>query len=181
MPSLPEPAYPDLESMLTRRFGREVANYFGGSPLNRLGFLRTDHVFLSNAFRHPSTSFLLCDNLQPMTNPEKKQLEFAKYSDVETIVGEDPYSESEEKVIAQYNSSRYVPQMIFLGIDEQSGSDDEAVFRYKDRHVGTPYFAVDITPRTSVKEECEALIRKMKDRGHTFASGRVMDLNASHG
>jgi len=29
-PELPEPAYPDLDSMLSRKFGREVANYFSG-------------------------------------------------------------------------------------------------------------------------------------------------------
>ena len=29
-PELPDPAYPDLDSMLTRKFGREAANYFSG-------------------------------------------------------------------------------------------------------------------------------------------------------
>ena len=43
-PDLPLPAHPDVDSMLSRKFGREVANYFSGSPLNRLGFLRGDHV-----------------------------------------------------------------------------------------------------------------------------------------
>ena len=30
-PELPQPAYPDLDSMLSRKFGREVANYFAGT------------------------------------------------------------------------------------------------------------------------------------------------------
>jgi NAD+ diphosphatase len=29
-PELPEPAHPDIDSMLSRRFGKEVANYFSG-------------------------------------------------------------------------------------------------------------------------------------------------------
>lgn len=28
---LPEAAFPDLDSMLSRKFGKEVANYFSGS------------------------------------------------------------------------------------------------------------------------------------------------------
>jgi hypothetical protein len=29
-PSLPEPVHPELDSMLSRKFGKEVANYFAG-------------------------------------------------------------------------------------------------------------------------------------------------------
>lgn len=29
-PALPSPAHADLDSMLSRKFGREVANYFSG-------------------------------------------------------------------------------------------------------------------------------------------------------
>lgn len=29
-PKLPEPAHPDVDSMLSRKFGKEVANYFSG-------------------------------------------------------------------------------------------------------------------------------------------------------
>ncbi|KAA6413234.1 MAG: NADH pyrophosphatase [Lasallia pustulata] len=66
-PELPEPAHPDLDSMLTRKFGKEVANYFSGSPLNRVSFLRTDQPFLSAALQHPSTTFLLFNDLSPLT------------------------------------------------------------------------------------------------------------------
>ena len=33
IPELPEPAHADLDSMLSRKFGKEVANYFSGSGL----------------------------------------------------------------------------------------------------------------------------------------------------
>lgn len=29
-PALPEPAHPNVDSMLSRKFGKEVANYFSG-------------------------------------------------------------------------------------------------------------------------------------------------------
>jgi hypothetical protein len=31
-PELPEPAHPTIDSMLSRKFGKEVANYFSGDP-----------------------------------------------------------------------------------------------------------------------------------------------------
>lgn len=33
-PDLPEPAHPDVDSMLSRKFGKEVANYFSGANLS---------------------------------------------------------------------------------------------------------------------------------------------------
>ena len=30
-PELPEPAHPDVDSMLSRKFGKEIANYFSGT------------------------------------------------------------------------------------------------------------------------------------------------------
>lgn len=35
-PALPEPAHADQDSMLSRKFGREVANYFSGMLLLHL-------------------------------------------------------------------------------------------------------------------------------------------------
>ena len=32
-PALPQPAHPELDSMLTRKFGKEVANYFAGNNI----------------------------------------------------------------------------------------------------------------------------------------------------
>lgn len=31
-PDLPEPAHPNIDSMLSRKFGKEIANYFSGAP-----------------------------------------------------------------------------------------------------------------------------------------------------
>lgn len=153
--------------MLSRRFGKEVANYFSGSPLNRVGFLRPDHQFLSSALHHPSTTFLLFNKLEPLV---KTGTEIARcsFADVKPIIGENPFEKSEEEIIAQYNSSLYVPQIIFLGLDERKDG-----FKYKEHYKGQPWFAVDVTPKESVKDKAEQLIEKLKGQELEFSKGRM--------
>lgn len=146
-----------------------------GSPLNRVGFLRNDHTFLSSALRHPSTSFLLCNNLQPLIS-ERSKLAYVKHDDVKSIIGEDPYNQPEDQLIEQYNSTKFIPQMIFLGLDERVRGQ----LTYKG-HSGAPYFAVDVTPQKSLTDACNTLISKLESQGLTFAQGRAMDLVASDG
>ena len=169
--------------MLGRKFGREVANYFSGSPLNRVGFLRGDHVFLSQALRHPSTRFLVCNQLQPLVQPDTPpaagKLQFVSYDDVKPIIGEDPYTTPEEDQIKSFNSAKYVPQMVFLGIDEKH--PDGLEYQSKNKYKGAPYFAIDVTPKLSVKDAAEQLIERLKAKGMDFGKGRVMDVEASDG
>ncbi|EGP85467.1 uncharacterized protein MYCGRDRAFT_74463 [Zymoseptoria tritici IPO323] len=181
-PDNPEPAHASLDSMLSRKFGKEVANYFSGSPLNRVGFLRGDHKFLSQALRHPSTTFLLCNDLQPLvqpnTTPGAGKLAWVKYDDVKSIIGSDPFATTEKEMIEAYNSSTYVPQMVFLGIDE--ARKDGLAYQGKNLYTGAPYFAVDVTPREeTLREACEGLIERLKGEGLEFSKGRVMDVVAS--
>ncbi|EUC36902.1 hypothetical protein COCVIDRAFT_114713 [Bipolaris victoriae FI3] len=166
-PDLPEPAHPGVDSMLSRKFGKEVANYFSGSPLNRVGFLRPDHQFLSSALHHPSSTFLLFNKLEPLV---KSATELARctFSDVKPIIGDNPFEKSEEDVIAQYNSTLYTPQIIFLGLDERKDG-----FKYKEHYKGQPWFAVDVTPQESVKEKAEELIKKFEEQGLEFSKGRM--------
>lgn len=184
-PDLPEPAYPALDSMLSRRFGKEVANYFSGmllhreycihltllyilgSPLNRVSFLRTDHNFLSAAVKHPTTSFLLFNNLAPLGN-DPGTLVYVRHADVKALIGEDPYAKTESQLIAEYNSSLTIPQLVFLGIDEKVKDGLQwKVYR------GAPYFALDVTPKGSVEEESRGIISEMKNRGLSFLEGRL--------
>ncbi|KAH0093082.1 hypothetical protein KCU96_g6810, partial [Aureobasidium melanogenum] len=176
-PDLPQPAHPELDSMLTRKFGREVANYFAGSPLNRFGFLRSDNVFLSGALKHPSTKFLACNNLQPLTK-DKANLAYIQYKDVQPIIGEDPYATPEDKMIETFNSKKFIPQMIFLGLDE-SVKDNSFSYEAKNAvHKGAPYFAIDVTPKDPLTQQCNDLIKACEDKGLTFQQGRSMDLVA---
>ncbi|MCJ1475752.1 NADH pyrophosphatase [Lambiella insularis] len=166
-PDLPQPAHPDIDSMLTRKFGKEVTNYFAGSPLNRVSFLRTDHNFLSAALKHPSTSFLLLDNLAPLGHNSSK-LYYASFKDVRPLIGEDPYETSEEELIKSYNSKATVPQLLFLGLDESKKTGFEWTI-----YQGSPFFAVDVTPKGSKEEVAKTLIQEKESQDLKFLRDRI--------
>lgn len=111
---------------------------------------------------------------------EKANLAYVKYADVQPIIGDDPYSTPEDKLVETYNSKKHVPQMIFLGIDERN---KEGLSHTNKGNVysGAPFFAVDVTPRGTVSEACDKLISSLESKGLTFAKGRAMDLEASDG
>jgi len=156
-----------------------------GSPLNRVSFLRTDNIFLSSAFRHPSTSFLLFNDLKPLVHSPQK-LASISLNDIKSFVGDDPFSKSEEEIIKEYDSSKSTPQMIFLGLHQQSNTKETSgssdVFSYKDLYKGAPFFAVDVTPKGSTADQAKDLIKDVEGRGLTFQEGRqVMSLPADEG
>ena len=129
--------------------------------------MRTDHAFLTAALKHPSTSFLLFDNLQPLAT-DPTQLDYVTYDDVRTIIGDNPYAKSEADLVAEYNSRVTIPQLIFLGLDETQKSEFEwTIYR------GSPFFALDVTPIGSITAAAEELIGKMKSRGLHFIQGRM--------
>lgn len=131
---------------------------------------------MSAALRHPSTSFLLFNNLNPLAKDSTK-LAYASFQDVRSLIGDDPYGKSEDNLIAEYNSTNSVPQLVFLGLDE----------RLKDGlkwniYSGAPYFALDVTPKGSIEEEAKGVIEAMQSKGLVFAEGRMhMSLPATEG
>jgi NAD+ diphosphatase len=167
IPDLPDPAHADVDSMLSRKFGREVANYFSGSPLNRVSFLRSNHDFISKAFTHPTASFMLFNDLAPLGR-DPTTLAYAKHEDIKSLVGENPFEKTEAEIIKEYNSSVTLPLVLFLGLDERKQDGFEHGI-YK----GTPFFAVDITPRGSLEPEATKVIDAVKEKGLTFIEGRV--------
>ncbi|KAI1321259.1 NUDIX hydrolase domain-like protein [Xylariaceae sp. FL0255] len=171
------PALPILaedDSMLSRKFGREVINYFSGSPLNRVSFLRTDHTFLSAAFSHPTTNFLLLDNYSPLAK-DRATLAYVTKEDVVSLTGPDPFKKTEEEQIKEFNSGVTQPLILFLGLDEKNKSG----FEYRD-YKGSPYFAIDVTPKGTVEEKAKNVIEAAKAKeGLSFIpGGRLLTLNA---
>ncbi|KAK2066543.1 hypothetical protein P8C59_000349 [Phyllachora maydis] len=174
---------PTDESMLSRKFGPEVANYFAGSPLNRVSFLRSDHDFMRSAFAHPSANILLLHNLGPLVQKDTSRLAYATRADVIGLTGPDPFEKKEEQQIKDFDSEVVQPVILFLGIDDKqrlpSNGSDGPGFEYKD-YKGCPYFAIDVAPRGSVIEAAKALVAAMRAKGLSFnESPRNMSLSAS--
>jgi NAD+ diphosphatase len=146
-------------SMLSRKFGPEIANYFSGNPLNRVSFLRPDTVFLNAALRHPSTKFLLLKDMAPLTI-EGKEIDYVSPDAVKDIIDAKeggPYAKSEDEIIADYDSRTWTPTLIFLGLDRHDEANPD-VFSFKDgRYKGTPYFALDISPPPSYLAPSDAI------------------------
>ncbi|KAI1104670.1 NUDIX hydrolase domain-like protein [Jackrogersella minutella] len=173
-----EHAIPDLpilaedHSMLSRKFGREIANYFSGSPLNRVSFLRTDYGFLRATFAHPSASFLLMDNLSPLAK-DIANLSYVTRDVVVPLTGEEPFKESEEDQVKGFNSANTQSVVLFLGIDEKKTG-----FEYRE-YKGNPYFAVDVTPKGTIADKAKSIIDIVKANGGSFIDGRrLLTLNA---
>lgn len=184
-------AIPDLpileaeDSMLSRKFGRELSNYFAGSPLNRVGFLRGDHGFLRSAFSHPSARFLLLNELAPLVDESQKRLAYVGYPEVTPFTGSDPFEKSEEQMIKDFNSDEFKPLILLLGLDEANkmpDSEGDPVFQYKE-YKGRPYFAVDVTPpKGSAAEGANKVIDAVKAKGYSFYQNqRHMGLAAGEG
>lgn len=147
--------------------------------MNRLAWLRTDHQFLSQAIQHSSTSFLLLRDLAPLAHDQSK-LAYASFLDVKSLIGELSYSQAEDKLIESYNSSKQIPQLVFLGLDERI-TDSLDPFLYTS-YKGLPYFALDVTPKGSISKGCDEVISRMKDRGLIFLGGRMhLSLSAEEG
>jgi NAD+ diphosphatase len=141
--------------------------------------LRSDHPFLSTALKHPSARFVLLNNLAPLTQ-SPVQLHYAKQEEVRKLVPQDTFDVSEEDMIKNYDSSKSHATLIFLGLDE---SRKEGGFAWK-IYQGTPYFAVDVTPKGSEEQQAAAkdVISAMEAKGLSFFQTRVhMSFSADEG
>ncbi|KAJ5995631.1 hypothetical protein N7481_002608 [Penicillium waksmanii] len=168
---LPTPAHTLADSMLSRHFGKETVNYFSSSPINRLSFLRTEHSFLSSALKHPSTKFVLLNNLAPLTR-SPAELYTAKYNEVRKLVAPDFFDHPEEEMIKNFDSRKTNPNLIFLGLDE-SNKDSGMAWKI---YTGTPFFALDVTPRGSEAQQTAAkdVISALEEQGLSFLQARVI-------
>jgi len=172
-PELPKPAHVDRDSALGKKFGKEVVNYFGASPLNRISFLREDHEFIAGAFAHPSTKFLAFKNLSPLID-SPTEIHYVTYDEIKAIVPENPFAKPEKQQVEEYDSRIEHPQLVFLGLDESNTNG----YSYKN-YTGSPHFAIDITPKKQYEEAANSMIKKWTDNNLKFVEGmRAMNFPA---
>ncbi|KAF8468167.1 NUDIX hydrolase domain-like protein [Kalaharituber pfeilii] len=103
---------------LSKKYGREIINYFSDSPLNRLSFLRPETPFLRSCL--PCARFLPLNNLLPLTSSPSR-LAFVSYTELAPLLDSlDLYKTTDEEWIAEYDSvdPRYRgASVVFLGLD----------------------------------------------------------------
>ena len=144
-------------------------NFLGGSPLNRLSWLRPSQVFVDAILRSPSTRWILFKSGQPLVvahsdQPKLRSLARLTTADVKPLLGSEPYlgqGQNDGDIAPHGVSSLEVarlrgPKIIFLGLEEPHGttvilpSSDfstkvEAPEVVAERISGTPYFSLDVS------------------------------------
>lgn len=144
-------------------------NFLGGSPLNRLSWLRTSQVFVDAILRSPSTRWVLFNAGNPLVlsfQDQPKLLSLARLTtvDIKPLLGPEPYlgqGENDGDIASHSESTLEVarlrgPKIVFLGLEEPRGttallpSSDfsakkEAPEAIAERITGTPYFSLDVS------------------------------------
>lgn len=182
-PQLPEhPALKNDDSMLTKRFGKEVINYYAGSSLNRYSFLRADYSFLRKAATSSTARYIALKNLDALV-ANKSELAYFTFDDVKPLVGSEAFSSSEDDSIKAYDSTHTSPLVVFLGMLEDNESKDDIISSTGHGDIkGHPYFALDITPKAPFAEKVEAFIKTQEAKGHLIDSNaRAMNLHPESG
>jgi NAD+ diphosphatase len=181
------PILPFLEndtSMLSRKFGKEVVNYYAGGSLNRYSFLRPDTSFLRKAIISPRARFIALDKLNPLSL-DKTQLAYLSFNDVKPVLGaasEELFRLTEEEIIAKYDSSAAAPLIVFLGLLEGGVGQEEIATAEHGPVKGDAYFAVDITAKGVNAEAAAAFVKQQAEQGKVIQTNpRGMSLDAEAG
>ncbi|KAF5021705.1 hypothetical protein F66182_6262 [Fusarium sp. NRRL 66182] len=165
VPELPViAALQDDDSMLTRRFGREVVNYYAGSRINRFSFLRADAGFLQKASVSPTARYLALNDLNPLV-VDNKTPAYLSFNDIQPLVGSDPFALTEDEAIQSFDSAKTKPLIVFLGMLEEGNETDLISSNEHGDIKGHPYFAVDITPKGAHAEKAASFLAEQEKKG----------------
>ncbi|OCH87878.1 hypothetical protein OBBRIDRAFT_795792 [Obba rivulosa] len=143
-------------------------NFLGGSPLNRLSWLRTSHPFLNTVLLVPTTRWIVFRGGEPLlaTEPNSATRSLARLTtaDVRPLLGPEPFfaqgeheGEIAEEGVSVLEAARFRgPPVVFLGLHETEAAGADALpssdFSAKgdsssvvENIHGTPYFSLDVT------------------------------------
>lgn len=85
------------------------------------------------------------------------------------MIGNNPFSRSEDELIEQYDSTATIPQMIFLGLDVRNKEG----MVYKDLYKGAPMWAVDVTPKGTHEAAAKKVVADLEARGLQFLESKM--------
>lgn len=182
LPMLPElPLLQNDDSMLSRRFGKETTNYYAGSNINRISFLRADASFLQQASKSPRARYLALHNLGPLVK-DQSAIALLTLEDLAPLLGPDPFALSEDESIKRFDSSKKSPLVVFLGLLQGPDASGEFATTSHGTVKGEPYFAVDVTPRGAYSEAAAEFLKAQEEKGFTVQrNARTMTLHAEAG
>src|SRR6266404_2052600 len=139
-------------------------NFLGGSPLNRLSWLRASSPFINALIDSPSTRWLAFQDGKPLialrgTDP---RLALLTTADVEPFLGSKPYvgqGHQEGRIPAVdlpiLDAARFRgAPIVFLGVSEPKGNDYCPTTLPEELAsvlVGTPFFSIDVTEASQTK------------------------------
>ncbi|KAH8993316.1 NUDIX hydrolase domain-like protein [Lactarius hatsudake] len=139
-------------------------NFLGGSPLNRLSWLRTSSTFINALVDSPSTRWVAFQDGKPLIASRAKEARLALLTtaEVEPFLGFKPYfgqghQEGEipavDLPILEAARFRGAP-IVFLGVSESKANDYRPGVPPEELAmvlVGTPFFSIDVTEVSQTK------------------------------
>ncbi|KAH7905966.1 NUDIX hydrolase domain-like protein [Hygrophoropsis aurantiaca] len=144
--------------------GETFVNFLGGSPLNRLSWLRPSQSFLNAVVVSPATRWILFNSGQPLVSvypdTQKRALAYLSTIDVKPFLGTEPYfgqGQNEGEAAAEdvhvLEAARiHNSPVVFLGLKENQSESASALpsSDFSDPQAavanleGTPYFSLDV-------------------------------------
>lgn len=142
-------------------------NFLGGSPLNRLSWLRTSHPFLNTVTLSPAARWVAFQSGYPLIHaPSKSEsnLAYLSTADVRPLLGAEPFfgqgqhdGESAASDVHVLEAARFRgAPVVFLGLHEPQQNEavalpSEDLSKHADPTIaaqklkGIPYFSIDVT------------------------------------
>ncbi|TFK21991.1 NAD+ diphosphatase [Coprinopsis marcescibilis] len=165
-----------------------VVNTYGGSPLNRLSWLRTSQAVLNAIIGLPQTRWIFFNRGQPLTitapNSPNEVLLYLGTEDIKSFLGPEPYfgqgqtpgdlipsdhneDSGEHSHHSPTHAARHIgPRVVFAGLDDHDKDSAASLplAEFKDPVVavqslkGTPYFALDVAELSISQEEIDQIL-----------------------
>ncbi|KAF9460734.1 NUDIX hydrolase domain-like protein [Collybia nuda] len=158
---------------------RRRRNFFAGSPLNRLSWLRTSHSFLNAIIISPTTRWLVFDSGRPLVvassqDTSEQNLAYLTTDDDEGQLVIEPSDVSHSPTEAVRH--RYA-RIVFLGLEEQSSANALPSSDFVDPKAainnlkGIPYFSLDVSDLDFSQERLQDILNgTLQGReGHLFS------------
>ncbi|KAF9022284.1 NAD+ diphosphatase [Hymenopellis radicata] len=153
-------------------------NFMGGSPLNRLSWLRPSHDFLNALVALPQTRWILFKNGLPLVGKKdgsRPSVAYLSTNQIKPLLGPEPFFgqglEAGKRLLPEHASSDNVAAarhlnspVVFLGLheNETTGALPSSDFINAEAAVknieGTPYFSLDVAQGNHSDAELESFL-----------------------